>query len=39
MSPSSGSPLTPAAVAAIAGQIAADGANIDRIGRLAATAR
>jgi phosphoserine phosphatase len=30
-----GSPLTPAAVAAIAGRIAANGANIDRIGRLA----
>jgi phosphoserine phosphatase len=30
-----GRPLTPAAVAAIAGQIAAGGANIDRIGRLA----
>jgi phosphoserine phosphatase len=30
-----GSPLTPAVVAAIAGQIAANGANIDRIGRLA----
>jgi phosphoserine phosphatase len=30
-----GRPLTPAAVAAIAGQIAACGANIDRIGRLA----
>jgi phosphoserine phosphatase len=30
-----GSPLAPAAVAAIAGRIAADGANIDRIGRLA----
>jgi phosphoserine phosphatase len=30
-----GSPLTPAVVAAIAGQIAVNGANIDRIGRLA----
>jgi phosphoserine phosphatase len=30
-----GRPLTPAAIAAIAGQIAANGANIDRIGRLA----
>src|SRR5580693_5050841 len=30
-----GSPLTPAAVAAIAGRIAAGGANIDRIDRLA----
>jgi len=30
-----GSPLSPAAVAAIAGQIAASGANIDRIDRLA----
>jgi phosphoserine phosphatase len=30
-----GRPLTPAAVAAIAGQVAAGGANIDRIGRLA----
>jgi phosphoserine phosphatase len=30
-----GSPLTPAAVSGIAGQIAARGANIDRIGRLA----
>jgi phosphoserine phosphatase len=30
-----GRPLTPAAVAAVAGQIAASGANIDRIGRLA----
>jgi phosphoserine phosphatase len=30
-----GSPLTPAVVASIAGQIAASGANIDRIGRLA----
>ena len=30
-----GRPLTPAAIAAIAGQIAAGGANIDRIGRLA----
>jgi len=30
-----GSPLTPAVVAAIAGQIAASGANIDKIGRLA----
>ncbi len=30
-----GSPLTPAAVAGIAGRIAASGANIDRIGRLA----
>src|SRR5712691_4498971 len=30
-----GSPLTPAAIAAIAGRIAASGANIDRIGRLA----
>jgi phosphoserine phosphatase len=30
-----GSPLAPAAVAAIAGRIAAAGANIDRIGRLA----
>jgi phosphoserine phosphatase len=30
-----GSPLTPAMVAAIAGRIAANGANIDRIGRLA----
>ncbi|MGH3288585.1 MAG: phosphoserine phosphatase SerB [Streptosporangiaceae bacterium] len=30
-----GSPLTPAAITAIAGQIAARGANIDRIGRLA----
>ncbi len=30
-----GSPLTPAAVSAIAGRIAASGANIDRIGRLA----
>jgi phosphoserine phosphatase len=30
-----GSPLTPGAIAAIAGQIAARGANIDRIGRLA----
>ena len=29
-----GRPLTPAAVAAIAGQVAAGGANIDRIGRL-----
>ena len=30
-----GSPLTPAAITAIAGRIAAGGANIDRIGRLA----
>ncbi len=30
-----GSPLTPAAITAIAGQISASGANIDRIGRLA----
>jgi len=30
-----GSPLTPAAINAVAGQIAASGANIDRIGRLA----
>src|SRR5271156_6253186 len=30
-----GSPLTPAAISAIAGRIAASGANIDRIGRLA----
>jgi phosphoserine phosphatase len=30
-----GSPLTPAVVGSIAGQIAASGANIDRIGRLA----
>ncbi|HTX28283.1 MAG TPA: phosphoserine phosphatase SerB [Streptosporangiaceae bacterium] len=30
-----GSPLGPAAIAAIAGRIAASGANIDRIGRLA----
>jgi len=30
-----GSPLTPAAIGAIAGQIAASGANIDRIARLA----
>jgi phosphoserine phosphatase len=30
-----GSPLTPEVVASIAGQIAASGANIDRIGRLA----
>src|ERR1700733_3409635 len=30
-----GSPLTPGAIAAIAGQIASRGANIDRIGRLA----
>jgi phosphoserine phosphatase len=30
-----GRPLTPSAIAAIAGQIAAAGANIDRIGRLA----
>jgi phosphoserine phosphatase len=30
-----GSPLRPAAIAAIAGRIAASGANIDRIGRLA----
>jgi phosphoserine phosphatase len=30
-----GRPLTPAAIATIAGQIAAGGANIDRIGRLA----
>jgi phosphoserine phosphatase len=30
-----GNPLTPPAIAAIAGQIAASGANIDRIGRLA----
>ncbi|HEY1622025.1 MAG TPA: phosphoserine phosphatase SerB [Streptosporangiaceae bacterium] len=30
-----GSPLLPAVIAAIAGQIAANGANIDRIGRLA----
>jgi phosphoserine phosphatase len=30
-----GRPLTPAAIAAIAGQVAASGANIDRIGRLA----
>ncbi|HEU5421502.1 MAG TPA: phosphoserine phosphatase SerB [Streptosporangiaceae bacterium] len=30
-----GSPLTPGVVAAIAGQIAVNGANIDRIGRLA----
>jgi phosphoserine phosphatase len=30
-----GSPLTPGAINAIAGQIAASGANIDRIGRLA----
>jgi phosphoserine phosphatase len=30
-----GRPLTPAAIAAIAGQVAAGGANIDRIGRLA----
>ena len=30
-----GSPLTPSVVACIAGQIAASGANIDRIGRLA----
>jgi phosphoserine phosphatase len=30
-----GSPLTPGMIAAISGQIAANGANIDRIGRLA----
>jgi len=30
-----GSPLTPSVIAAIAGRIAASGANIDRIGRLA----
>ena len=30
-----GSPLTPGAITAVAGQIAASGANIDRIGRLA----
>ena len=30
-----GSPLTPGAITAIAGRIAASGANIDRIGRLA----
>ena len=30
-----GSPLVPAAITAIAGRIAASGANIDRIGRLA----
>src|ERR1035441_7565499 len=30
-----GSPLAPAAITAIAGRIAASGANIDRIGRLA----
>jgi phosphoserine phosphatase len=30
-----GSPLTPAAITAVAGRIAASGANIDRIGRLA----
>ena len=30
-----GSPLPPAVIAAIAGRIAANGANIDRIGRLA----
>jgi phosphoserine phosphatase len=30
-----GTPLTPAAITAIAGRIAASGANIDRIGRLA----
>src|SRR5438046_998750 len=30
-----GSPLLPSAMAAIAGRIAAGGANIDRIGRLA----
>ena len=30
-----GSPLTPAVIAAIAGRIAASGANIDKIGRLA----
>jgi phosphoserine phosphatase len=30
-----GSPLQPSVIAAIAGRIAADGANIDRIGRLA----
>src|SRR6202034_847408 len=30
-----GNPLTPPVIAAIAGQIAASGANIDRIGRLA----
>jgi phosphoserine phosphatase len=30
-----GSPLAPAAIAAIAGRISANGANIDRIGRLA----
>src|SRR5579871_5880714 len=30
-----GSPLTPAAIGAIAGRIAASGANIDKIGRLA----
>ena len=30
-----GSPLTPAAISAMAGRIAASGANIDRIGRLA----
>jgi phosphoserine phosphatase len=30
-----GSPLTPAAITAMAGRIAASGANIDRIGRLA----
>jgi phosphoserine phosphatase len=30
-----GSPLTPASITAIAGRIAASGANIDRIGRLA----
>ena len=34
-SPCSAAPLTPAAIAAIAGRIAASGANIDRIGRLA----
>jgi phosphoserine phosphatase len=32
-----GSPLTPAVIAAIAGRIAANGANIDKIGRLART--
>ncbi len=30
-----GNPVTPAVIAAIAGRVAADGANIDRIGRLA----
>ncbi|HEX9033349.1 MAG TPA: phosphoserine phosphatase SerB [Streptosporangiaceae bacterium] len=32
-----GSPLTPAVIAAIAGRVAASGANIDKIGRLART--